>query len=75
MEELKNAVKIVNVSGQIKTVGQLYGMYMLENESGLYKDGDIQKRIYSYLKEQLPVWREKYGITGESELAELLKVL
>lgn len=75
MEELKNIIKVASVSGQFKTVGQLYGMYMLEDGSGLYKDGDIQKRIYTYLKEQLPVWEEKYGITSETELVELLKVI
>lgn len=75
MEELKNIIKVAGVSGQFKTVGQLYGMYMLEDGSGLHKDGDIQKRIYTYLKEQLPVWEEKYGITGETELVELLKVI
>lgn len=75
MDDLKKVIEISIALGKLKTIGELYGMYMIEDASGLYKESDIQKRVYKCLQEQLPVWREKYGFTGETELAEVLKIL
>ena len=75
MEELKRVVQIAVEHGPFKTVGELEGMYFIENAAGLYKEGDIHKRIYAELERCIPEWEKQYGFDRNTALTEILKIL
>lgn len=75
MEELKKVIQIAVEQGPFKTLGELEGMYFIEDATGLYKENDIQKRIYAELERCIPEWEKQYGFNKSTTLREVLKVL
>lgn len=74
-ERIKKIIDLTVEDKTFKTLGELMGMYFIEDACGLYKDNDIQKTIYEDLKKLIPVWKEKYEFDYKTPLTEILKIL
>ncbi len=75
MADIKKILEINIEHGMYETLGELYGMYYMEDL--LFKDSngvifDKSREAFEELKRNVPIWKEKYGFDENTKLKDIL---
>ena len=76
MVDIKKILSLCIEYDTCETLGQLYGMYLIEDLAYANLEGPIfdkGKEAFEELKRLIPIWEKEHGFDMDTKLADILK--
>ena len=76
MVDIKKILSLCVDYKTCETLGQLYGMYLIEDLAYSHSEGPIfenGKEAFEELKRVIPIWQEEYGFDMDTRIEDILK--